>query len=388
MTGGTATKPPFEKRHAGLSRARINSDTTIPAPTRKTSVMFRNDTYLRSFPDGIAMYFIPRAVTISRSIPHRDPIHTTEVASDANCSITASPGKTCPAVPPPVHASTVRRSMTAGEFLPHITCFTMMHSIMRLFSVSIVPVLFAVFIAFPAAAEPVEAVGLFPENVRRALEAGALTERFFTSGSPLLAPSNAAGDRIREAIGEQRPRFGFEVLGLFETVESTGLEIYNALLAVSSLEGITYHSASRDTDRTFYHESYAVDSRRARIDDPVAVAVPDSREVAVFQRDATFGGNYYVYRYSFTGNTITLSATNTSTMTYGILPLIRSGNFTTHVVVLIEPDAVVFYGVGAVRTLPVFGMEDRVSASFASRIRAIYSWFSDSVLNRSTRLPR
>ncbi|TVR56471.1 MAG: hypothetical protein EA426_13530 [Spirochaetaceae bacterium] len=242
--------------------------------------------------------------------------------------------------------------------------------------------------ALPLAADSVESLALFPPDTHRALEAGELIERFFTSGTPALAPASPAGDRIRAAIEDNRPRFGVEVLGRFEAVEAGGLEIYNALLAVSSLEGITYHSASRDTGRTFYHESYAVDSRRNRIDDPVAVRVPDSREVAVFQRDATFGGNYYVYRYSFTGDTITLTATNTSTMTYGILPLIRSGNFTTHVVVLIEPDAVVFYGVGAVRTLPVFGMEDRVSASFASRIRAIYSWFSDSVLDRSERPSR
>ena len=259
---------------------------------------------------------------------------------------------------------------------------------MRRFSVSIVAAFFASFTVFPVIGNPVELRTLFSADVRRALEAGELVERFFTSGEPELTPTNPDGARIRAAIRDHRPRFGFEVLGRIDGITAGGPEIYNALLAVSSLEGITYHSASRDAVRTFYHESYAVDSRRARIDDPVATEIPDSREVAVFQRDATFGGNYYVYRYTIAGNIITLTATNTSTMTYGILPLIRSGNFVTHVLILLEPDAVVFYGVGAVRTLPVFGMEERVGASFASRIRAIYSWFSDSAIGVSRRSPR
>ncbi len=244
------------------------------------------------------------------------------------------------------------------------------------------------FLLVPLAAIPAESRTLFPAGIRIALDAGELVERFFTSGAPALAPANPAGDRIRAAIVDHNPRFGFEVLGRIETADTTALEVYNALLAVSTLEGITYHSASRETIRTFYHESYAVDARRARIDDPVADGSPDSREVAVFQRDATFGRNYYAYECTFTGDTITLTATNTSTMTYGILPLIRAGNFATHVIVLIESDAVVFYGVGAVRTLPVFGLEDRVAASFASRIRAVFAWFSDSIPTEQARTPR
>ena len=199
-----------------------------------------------------------------------------------------------------------------------------------------------------------------------------------------LAPAGPFTETIQGTLQGIDPRIGIEVAVVVPvTDEAFTAEghrtIYNILRSISTMEGITYYSASRDEMRTFYHESYAVNDpdERLRIDDPLVDAVPNESRLWAFQRDGSFGRNVQQLDYTVTDRTILLRMENLTTMVYQVVPLVFPGNLRT--ILLVQPDpadqTLRFYGNIAVRVPGLFGMEERARDSFSNRIIALHGWF-------------
>ena len=112
-TGGTATKPPFEKIISGLNLEIFMKDWRIPIGKRNQSMKFLNEKYLRNFPVAIALNAILCCLQKASSNPEFEPIYKNSgFESNALISSTIEAcGVTCPPVPPPVRSIRMGLSM-------------------------------------------------------------------------------------------------------------------------------------------------------------------------------------------------------------------------------------------------------------------------------------
>lgn len=227
---------------------------------------------------------------------------------------------------------------------------------------------------------------LFGQETRPAAD----EETAFYTDTPSfdLAPESGYTDTIAASVRELNPRLGLETRFFLplerEILEAPDFELrlYNILRSVSTMEGIQYYSASRESMRTFYHESYAVAGADGdeRIPDPLVSRIPREDRVYVFQRDSSFGKNVQQLDYRYEGGSMLLRMENLTTMFYnGLIPLVGDGNLLTFLVVRPEDEGIVFYGHLAVRVGALFGMEDRARDSFYNRVKALYDWFNERV---------
>jgi len=192
---------------------------------------------------------------------------------------------------------------------------------------------------------------------------------------------------LTEAAGAIDPNVTIEVLFLYEkrgtdfTSPGAHLKLYKLLRDGSRLAGIEYFSASRYTYRTFYSESYAIDSleSKKKIGDPTVKEIPGRSSVFLFQNDLTFGKNYYEATYRYAGDSIAMTTVNRSKFTYYLMPVIAQGNFLTHIVVVPLQEKIIVYFLSCSKVPGMFGMQERIERSFTNRAEALYTWFSGRI---------
>jgi hypothetical protein len=163
--------------------------------------------------------------------------------------------------------------------------------------------------------------------------------------------------------------------------------LYNEALALSSLAGIQYYSASRKKMRTFYEYSRVIDGpdTRAPLPDPVFAAVPRELQIYARQKDLTFGDNIYRYDYAAFGDSFIFIQQNLSVMYAGLIPAVGKNRLRSVVAVIDAGDSLLFYAASMAKTVSLPGLGDRIGNSFTNRAEAILKWFSgqaDKVFGR------
>jgi len=199
--------------------------------------------------------------------------------------------------------------------------------------------------------------------------------------APVLLPlDNDLIRLVNGTIGLLRPNMMVETLYLYKKPASLGEErtgVFNQIMAVSSMTGLQYYSASRRAMRTFYEYSYVVDGpdTKNRIPDPVFTEVPAALTVYARQKDLTFGDNIYRYDYITTRDAVFFTQDNITALTMALIPVISRGNLKTIMAVIDCGDSILIYAVSMAKTLSVPGIGDRVSNSFSNRAEAVLGWF-------------
>ena len=212
--------------------------------------------------------------------------------------------------------------------------------------------------------------------------------------APVLLPRhNELRSYVTGAMSALEPNILVETLYLYKKgegangwseAERTGL--YNQLLALSTLTGIQYYSASRNAMRTFYESSQAIDgpdTKRA-VGDPVYPQPPPALTLYARQKDLTFGENIYSFDYRITADCIFFAQENLTALSYGIIRAVGRNNLRTILAVVDAGDSLLVYAASMARASSVFGMGDRIGASFGNRAEAVFKWFSaraDRVFN-------
>lgn len=154
------------------------------------------------------------------------------------------------------------------------------------------------------------------------------------------------------------------------------LDAYSAFMSVSSLEGITYWSASRKARHVLYEKSSIVDAkgRREPRPDPVRSSVPPSDSFIVRQTDTTFGENWYQWDFSSTQGAFSLSVTNLSDLNYGILRLMDAQALAGFFFVVPCDEGILLYTVTGARAFLLPGLDGKVEESFVNRADAMNAW--------------
>ncbi|MDR2767501.1 MAG: hypothetical protein LBB82_04150 [Treponema sp.] len=212
-----------------------------------------------------------------------------------------------------------------------------------------------------------------------------------------LAPRDAQiRALVTGLIGELGPSFFGESLaryqkpraGEWSAAERAGL--YNSALALSTLTGLQYYSASRRQMRTFYETSSIVsgpDGKTPR-PDPRYGEPPPELTVYVRQKDLSFGDNIYQYRYIARSDCFIFIQENLTAMSYGIIPVVGKNRLRSLVAVFDAGDSLLIYTVSMAKAASVPGLADRVSKSFGNRAEAILNWFTAQAESAYAKLGR
>ncbi len=202
---------------------------------------------------------------------------------------------------------------------------------------------------------------------------------------PSILPAYAGSEALRAALGAEKPGLVVEALYVLrrpspESPEAELRRIYSTLLAISSLEGIEYWSASRQTMRTFYAESWRIDSPESaqRLPDAQAPAtgpLPASALYYTYQRDLSFGANKYSYDYRAYPEGIGLEMINLTKMTYKGIPLLSPKALKVRVLIVQAEEALLFYVVSAADVPSLPFVRGKVQESVTNRAEALYKWF-------------
>ena len=203
-----------------------------------------------------------------------------------------------------------------------------------------------------------------------------------------LIPRNASLFNFAENIRtELNPSVMVETLSLYQkpagadTSSWTGAELnalYNEAVAISTLQGIEYYSASRGVMRTFYEISSIIDGPETKnhLPDPTYNFVPPTMTIYARQKDLTFGDNVYRYTYNLFPGTLVFVQENLTNLTYGIFTAVRSNNLRSVLAMIDVGDHILIYAVSMARAVSLPGMNDRISSSFSNRADAILQWIS------------
>ncbi|AFG36688.1 DUF6675 family protein [Spirochaeta africana] len=158
------------------------------------------------------------------------------------------------------------------------------------------------------------------------------------------------------------------------------LHLYRLMLAVETMAGIEYYSASRERMRTLFTESRFVRSPRSRQTAAVSVTdtIPATAEYYLLQHDSTFGENIYRIAYHYNQHSIRVDMRNHATVRYGIFPAIRDDDMRISLLLHPLPEGLLVYGYIHAEPVMTFGIQSRIRNSISNRLQALSSWFSEA----------
>jgi hypothetical protein len=203
-------------------------------------------------------------------------------------------------------------------------------------------------------------------------------------GNLSLIPAVTSRDSISAGIVELKPSVGAELLriihgpGMPMDAAAGLLVLYNALHAVSTMQGVTYWSVTRGKPQVLFLQSYAISapSKPDRLLDPVFTEVPAEHEMFTFQEDNSFGKNIFSEHFVARADHIIVKTENLSAITFLLVPIIKPRGLVSQVVVVPSGNDILFYGLACISTgMPLGDKESRVQ-SLENRLVALAEWLS------------
>ena len=201
------------------------------------------------------------------------------------------------------------------------------------------------------------------DKLRRDLDPSVMVETLYLYNKPLY-----------ETLSNKEPLGAEEAWSAEE--ES---RLYNGTLALSTLAGLQYYSASRGAMRIFYETSSVIDgpSTKKPLPDPVYPRPPAQLTIYARQKDSSFGDNIYQYDYFSTPGTMIFVQQNLTSLNYGIIPAIGKNKLHSVVSVMDAGNYLLVYMVSMSKAASIPGMKERIGNSFANRAEAVFRWFSN-----------
>jgi hypothetical protein len=228
-----------------------------------------------------------------------------------------------------------------------------------------------------------------PEHGAILMKGETLTEVQFKLLKPMLIPRHGLVQQLLETTLEDlEPSLLVESLRLYKkphgaavpqwsSAERSGL--FNEMLALSTLAGLQYYSASRKAMRVFYETSQVIDGPDTKkpLPDPVYEEPPADLLIYARQKDLTFGDTIYQYEYYPGADALVLVQQNLSPLVVGIIPAIGKHKLRSVIAVIDAQAYLLFYAASMAKSVSLPGINQRVGQSFTTRTDAIMSWFAE-----------
>ncbi len=216
---------------------------------------------------------------------------------------------------------------------------------------------------------------------------GELTSTFKGQNQLSLIPDLDLSREIKADVNSLNPKIGVEILSIMDmpehikamSADERNLHLYNSMRKISSMQGIEYYSRSREKMRLLFEQSFIVDALKSKtaLPDSLVKSIPGKDRLMCFQKDLSFGKNYYQLDYSYNAGAVSLRYMNLDSMYYSLIRAVGPENLHIHLLVLCVDDRIVLYSVSAADVLSLFGFEKKVEGSFYERLKAIRNWFID-----------
>lgn len=202
---------------------------------------------------------------------------------------------------------------------------------------------------------------------------------------PVLLPNHSQiKNFVLEMYHGLQPSIVVETLYLYQTPQASWSEeerlgLFNQALAISTLAGTQYFSASRNEMRTFYETSQVIDSPGSNkvIPDPVFAQIPETFTLYARQKDLTFGDNIYSYQYRAYPDAMISMQENLSSLNTGGIPVIGKNKLRSFMAIFDCDGALLIYTASLAKTTPLPGMGERIGKSFTNRAEAFQKWYID-----------
>ena len=246
-------------------------------------------------------------------------------------------------------------------------------------------VVFGFFIAGGSFALPLENL-LQEVHIRQLMKSGAIDKERFDTTTLEMVPRN---DILEKLIAVHKnsvePNLIIESLRLYKKPFSRGewtasekTELFNEIVAVSSLKGLEYYSKRRNTMRLLYETSTIIDNPDMKNPrpDPVFSSPPSELSIFVRQKDLTFGDNVYKYTYYSDESSLIVLQENISPMNYGIINVLAKSKLKSIVAVFDCGPNLLVYAVSFAKASMVPGMKQRAGESINNRANALLGWFT------------
>ena len=197
-------------------------------------------------------------------------------------------------------------------------------------------------------------------------------------------PSGPLADSVRAYWSGSSCDYMREVLFLYKKPasaarlgeEESSRLIESILKSVSTLEGTTYFSNSRQEERLLYKRAFCISDAESKtpIPDPID-AETDGLSVLVVLEDLTFGENVYNYSFSKSDVQTAFFFVNETPFKYAGITGIKPGELKSVLLAEDLGDAMLIYGVVRANYLSFPGVKKRMEASISTRMDAMYEWF-------------
>ncbi len=262
-----------------------------------------------------------------------------------------------------------------------------LRSVSRLRAAVTATVLASVIVALPCVAEepnPASFAAYVPAASAAELAAGKPLIRVHRGAAATLeaTPGHEAARRVAAETAAESPRLVVEALFLWKKPRALSpaaerAALFDTMLAVRSLEGIEYFSASRGRREVLFKESFRVAGPGDLAPQPDLARMGGVEKATYYawQKDASFGGVVYKIAAEAAGDAVRASFTNETPIRYSIIPLAGPGGLVMRFALVDTAEGVLFYLVLAAKAeIPGF-LAKRVEDSFTNRSSAMFAWF-------------
>lgn len=209
----------------------------------------------------------------------------------------------------------------------------------------------------------------------------------YKNGLELLPTGSELNTVFMEDIEAYDPEICVEMLFVIDRPDVADDELMLYLLnnfrAFSDQAGVDYYSSTRGEMHPLIKKSYFVTDKKS-IDDPVVITLPVYEEHIFFQKDTTFGSNYYTLKTRTSDDTIWLQLENIDKLKVYFLNVLDEGGERINFIVRPTEDKIVLYALAQIKDVPkikkVLKWNINIPGSFKTRMNALVLWFKDRVL--------
>jgi hypothetical protein len=226
--------------------------------------------------------------------------------------------------------------------------------------------------------------GLDPAQKRQAFS-GILTETTVRDFYLRMPPAGEPGTKIAGfVLGDIRPACLVEFLTVVPYLDAPLdlLNLYNALGGIRNLSGRLYHSATRDENVPLFENATRIQGPKnsATLPDPEdSTVLPATDRVYIRLKDVNFGNSYYQGDISFASGALFYGLTNFRSLSYGIIPVIKEGNFIAQFYLEPLAEGILVYSAATAEVGGFIADMVDVSSAIRKRIEVILSWLIDAV---------
>ncbi len=157
--------------------------------------------------------------------------------------------------------------------------------------------------------------------------------------------------------------------------------LINNLKAFSDQVGLQYYSTRRKAMALLIEESYYVtDDLKEKLPDPVINNLNKPLTEYYYQKDTTFGGNFYKLTTNITANAIWLQTENIEKLkVFKIIKALDKGGQRTNFIVYRNQESVYIYALAQIKVAPkikkVLTYKIDIPNSFKNRMDSIIQWY-------------